>query len=69
MRSYDRNIAVNVWWTPLLEFDTSDCKHTKFEGLPTFDKYRFQVLDNSNMEEDNVDDDDDDDLTAAADIK
>ena len=55
VRSYDRNIAVNVWWNPLIEFNTSDCdsKDAKVEGFPTFDKYKFAVLDSENGDEDN----------------
>ena len=52
VRSYDRNIAVNVWWAPLVEFNATDCHHSITEGLPTIDKYEFQVLKKNKSDDD-----------------
>ena len=50
MRSYDRNIAVNVWWKHKAGFIPSDCD---MEPYQTLDKFKFAVLekDNSSDEE------------------
>jgi lysine-specific demethylase 8 len=56
VRSYDRNIAVNVWWAPLLQFNASDCHQSiNDEGLPTIDKYQFEVLNKNKSDEDDDD--------------
>lgn len=41
MRSYDRNIAVNVWWKHKADFIPSDCD---MEPNQTLDKFKFAAL-------------------------
>ena len=38
VRSYDRNIAVNVWWTHKTNFIPKDCN---MEANQTLDKFHF----------------------------
>jgi len=44
VRSYDRNIAVNVWWTHLPDFVPSQCDQTKKDNIPTLDQFHFSAL-------------------------
>ena len=44
VRSYDRNIAVNVCWSPLIEFNVSDCNYSYISGDHTIEKYHFQAF-------------------------
>ena len=41
VRSYDRNIAVNVWWTHKVNFIPKDCN---MEPNQTLDKFNFSSL-------------------------
>lgn len=44
VRSYDRNIAVNVWWKHETNFVPSQCAQTKTKDFPTLDKFHFSAL-------------------------
>ncbi|KXJ22797.1 lysine-specific demethylase 8 [Exaiptasia diaphana] len=44
VRSYDRNIAVNVWWKHVSNFVPSQCSQTKTKDFPTLDKFQFSAL-------------------------
>ena len=41
VRSYDRNIAVNVWWKHVAQFIPQDCD---MEPNQTLDKFKFSFL-------------------------
>ena len=34
IRSYGRNLAVNVWYTPLIDFNTTDCNNMPADFKP-----------------------------------
>lgn len=52
MRSYDRNIAVNVWWKHKADFIPSDCD---MEPNQTLDKFKFAALEKDSSDEEPVD--------------
>ncbi|XP_065837982.1 tRNA wybutosine-synthesizing protein 5-like isoform X2 [Oscarella lobularis] len=46
IRSYERNIAVNIWYKPLEQFNRSDCEHLDSKpDPPSLDKYFFKSED------------------------
>lgn len=52
VRSYDRNIAVNVWWKHKADFIPSDCD---MEPNQTLDKFKFAALEKDSSDEEPVD--------------
>ncbi|KAL9969293.1 hypothetical protein ACROYT_G021492 [Oculina patagonica] len=52
VRSYDRNIAVNVWWKHKADFIPSDCD---MEPNQTLDKFRFSALEKESSNEEPAD--------------
>lgn len=44
VRSYQRNIAVNVWWKHVPNFVPRKCRETKTKDNPTLDKFHFSSL-------------------------
>jgi lysine-specific demethylase 8 len=46
IRSYGRNLAVNVWYTPLIDFNTTDCNNVpKDFKSPSLDSLTFHSMD------------------------
>lgn len=52
VRSYDRNIAVNVWWKHKADFIPTDCD---MEPNQTLDKFKFSALEKESSNEEPVD--------------
>eukprot|EP00118_Oscarella_pearsei_P015319 m.137643 g.137643 ORF g.137643 m.137643 type:complete len:104 (+) comp38220_c0_seq30:1245-1556(+) len=62
VRSYDRNIAVNVWWNPLLVFNETDCQPHLKKPLPSLDDFDWPGMISKHDGGGGGDDDDDDGL-------
>ncbi|XP_065837981.1 uncharacterized protein [Oscarella lobularis] len=50
VRSYDRNIAVNVWWNPLLAFNKTDCEENP-SLTPTLNDFDWPGMKTKDEEE------------------